>query len=179
MATESLGSERIPVEFRDAIRKEVINQSAKWVIAGVITLITIAAAGWWLYFLPKLTSLVGGVPSGAVVAFDLRNGCPAGWQSFDDSNGRFILGSGKGEGLTLRPFGQPGGEETHKLTVLELPAHTHSYSSYVFSGSKEGKQPAHIKFGGGSVDGETKSTGQNEAFQIIPPYIALRYCVKS
>lgn len=44
-----------------------------------------------------------------------------------DLRGRAPLhsGSSNGPGLTTRPLGQRGGEETHSLTVQEMPSHNH------------------------------------------------------
>lgn len=43
-----------------------------------------------------------------------------------DFRGRVAVGVGTGDGLTLRVLGGKGGEETHTLTVNEMPAHTHT-----------------------------------------------------
>ena len=42
-----------------------------------------------------------------------------------DLRGRFILGSGQGEGLTNRALSSKGGEETHTLTIEQIPQHHH------------------------------------------------------
>jgi microcystin-dependent protein len=43
-----------------------------------------------------------------------------------DLQGRCAVGSGSGTGLTARSLGTSGGEETHQLSVNEMPGHTHS-----------------------------------------------------
>lgn len=40
--------------------------------------------------------------------------------------GRVVVGTGSGAGLSTRTLGQTGGEEAHTLTVGEIPAHSHS-----------------------------------------------------
>lgn len=45
-----------------------------------------------------------------------------------DLRGRFVLGSGKGEGLTERQPMEVGGKEAHALTEAEIPSHSHSVS---------------------------------------------------
>jgi microcystin-dependent protein len=52
-----------------------------------------------------------------------------------DLRGRTIIGTGQGTNMTNRALGDFGGAETHKLTVTEMPAHSHKsidnfYSNY-------------------------------------------------
>lgn len=42
-----------------------------------------------------------------------------------DFRGRTIIGAGTGSGLTARSRGQTVGEETHQLSLLEIPDHVH------------------------------------------------------
>lgn len=43
-----------------------------------------------------------------------------------DMRGRIPIGAGTGSGLTARTLGQSIGEETHQLTISELPSHSHT-----------------------------------------------------
>lgn len=43
-----------------------------------------------------------------------------------DMQGRLLVHSGQGAGLSLYDQGETGGEETHTLTVAELPQHSHT-----------------------------------------------------
>lgn len=45
-----------------------------------------------------------------------------------DLRDRVPIGSGQGPGLTNRPFGSTGGQETVTLTSAQLPAHTHAFN---------------------------------------------------
>ncbi len=81
------------------------------------------------------------IPAGAVIAFDLRSGCPDGWNEFSEGNGKFLIGSGEGKLTNTGPysqkkqgaitplpsieFGLQGGALEHKLTRLEVPNHSH------------------------------------------------------
>ena len=65
-----------------------------------------------------------------------------------DLRGRFALGDGQSNGLSNRELAAAGGAETHKLTVAEMPAHTHKGSgvgsgtgSGTCSGTTEGQGP--------------------------------------
>ena len=46
-----------------------------------------------------------------------------------DLRGRFVLGSGKGSGLTNRTVGDTGGVETVALTEAQMPSHSHDVSA--------------------------------------------------
>lgn len=133
--------EDLSQQLRQAIRQEAFSQVAKGVVAGVIALVIFALAGWWLYFLPMLKGIVGGVPPSAVVAFDdsnlTSNSCPPGWHPFKEALGRSIIGAGSTseapDGMTKDSTGRIligssfrgyGGEEFHQLTPAELPSYS-------------------------------------------------------
>ncbi|WP_338695242.1 hypothetical protein V5279_03845 [Bradyrhizobium sp. 26S5] len=130
----------IPQDTRAAIRKEVIQQTAKWAVSAVVLLIGFALAGWWLYLRPKIVEIIGGVPSSAIVAFDStdldENTCPPGWSPFLLGRGRTLVGAGdpskapekmaadeNGRPLKGYVLRQHGGEQAHQLTPDELPAY--------------------------------------------------------
>lgn len=70
------------------------------------------------------------LPKGSIVAW-FQEEAPYGWvfcngsKGTPDLRGRFIYGYGKDLGSVI---GRTGGEETHKLTINEIPAHKHSIS---------------------------------------------------
>lgn len=137
---------------------------------------------------------VATIPDGAVVAFQssTTQPCPGDdWTIFAGAEGRFIVGAGiPGEaGLTPRRVNETGGEETHTLSLLELPAHNHSltlktaeddfglmkgldvrHKGRVFSDAGTGSHALTTGTNGGDIGG--KATPHNN----MPPYIALYFC---
>lgn len=88
------------------------------------------------------------IPVGAVMAFDLPEGCPDGWTRFEAGSGRMIVGVGKRVGVegsfqlladSNGSVYQTGGAETHKLTENQLPSHSHDLR-YFFSDTVGNKQ---------------------------------------
>ena len=135
------------------------------------------------------------VPSGAVVAFDLPNGCPEGWSAYPEAWARFIVGAvseddlgkipgdfredARGEDLSSRLFGKPGGEEQHKLTKPEMPKHSHSlYESKREQRQDEGGGVFALAGQGNVPPYETTAQGGSEPHNNMPPYVALYYCKK-
>lgn len=132
----------------------------------------------------------GGVPIGAVVPFffaspSVVRECPDGWSPLADVRGRVILGAGghtnrdeSGKKLREYEHADNGGEETHALTVPEMPAHSHVIS-------KGGTDTAILGTAGASwgvrkTNGPETSEleGGGNAHNNMPPYIALYYCKK-
>jgi len=117
--------------------------------------------------------------------------------------GRFPMHFGNGPGLTPRPLGQKAGQENATLTQLQLPSHTHTVTStatttvsvgpgqagafdagdhivagtdiYASTGSpNQALDPATV---GVTVASTANPTGGSQSFQIMNPYLAVRYCV--
>ena len=125
-------------------------------------------------------------PVGAVVAFDLPDGCPTdeGWQDYDKGAGRFIAGMGRhasgdryGNPVEELTLGQVGGHRTHRLTEPELPAHSHKYEFSSGSARRAEGDFTPIEFGAKDRIRLTGSTGKNAPHNNLPPFIALRYCI--
>lgn len=92
--------------------------------------------------------------SGAVLAFDLESGCPAGWTPFREASGRMLIGAVSAEdlksiphgfdkdesrqGLSERPFRLPGGEEKVTLLESQVPAHDHDTIIFRHDGDRRG-----------------------------------------
>lgn len=109
-------------------------------------------------------ALARAVPSGAVIAFDLKE-CPAGWSEYEKAHGRFIRGIDRGD-----PKTDPQGErQPGSLQEDLLKSHTHTH-----------KAPRHYNSGAGGHarakpdgSGTTSATGGAET---RPKNVALLYC---
>ena len=107
-----------------------------------------------------------------------------------DLRGRFILGSGEGDGLTQRDIHTNGGEETHKLTVAEMPSHNHiNNNGNYFHDPNGGSIAGNVNKGGiaAGVDywGNTHPVlhqhqyeGNDAPHNNMPPYYVLTYIIK-
>jgi len=185
-------------QYKSEIRKQAVQQAAKWTLAGALALILFAATGWWLYLQPKIDEYIvsasDSMPAGAVVAFLSTESvtCPGkAWTLYEEAKGRFIVGAGHGDRskLTPRKLGDTGGNENVVLSKDEMPAHNHggatggsSMGNYVewpaghaAAGAFSGNSPFSVV---DHTHGIT-SEGQNQAHDNMPPYIALYFCKKT
>jgi len=188
----------ITQEMRAAIRKEAVQQTAKWAIGAFVALAGFALVGWWFYFEPKVRDYivaVGGVPQGTVVA-SLKecSALPGQWSTFTEGTGRFIVGAGD---ETHRAYGtwdlalpqggvQPvaistyvvlakGGEEKHQLSVAEIPSHSHEYNNESgIDGNRSGQQDATYR----RIGSQTSAVGGDQPHNNLPPFVALYLCRK-
>ncbi len=92
-----------------------------------------------------------------------------------DLRSRFIVGAGVGNNLSNYKLYKKGGEEKHKLTIAEMPAHTHQYS--IASATVQSGTSSDRVFCATTAK-ETGSTGGNQSHDNIPPYYALTYIIK-
>ena len=137
------------------------------------------------------------IPAGIIsIWYGSIGSVPTGWYLCDGSNGtpdlrdRFIIGAG-----STYSVGSTGGSTTRTLTTSEMPSHTHaatvtdpghnhSITATTFGGASGGA--ILVPFGstttGTSTTGITVSnaaTGSGTAFNILNPYYALAYVMKS
>jgi hypothetical protein len=128
---------------------ELKSQIARALAAGVVGgLVAASVAAWGI--VKNWPGLLGLVPTGAITAFPTPCGSNSGWADYKPATGRFIVGAGTAysedrkyhswkqaqpDGTMvdqrLTPYGglDVGGEETHVLTIRELPPHGHSVST--------------------------------------------------
>ena len=96
-----------------------------------------------------------------------------------DLRSRQVVGAGTGNGLSTRTRGETGGEETHTLTINEMPAHTHVQTI------QNGVQNI-AALGGGSTTAadepttttNTGSTGGSQSHNVMDPFLVLNYIIK-
>jgi microcystin-dependent protein len=105
------------------------------------------------------------------------------WSEFDvrlafkvpDLRSRFIVGAGKGPGLSKYALNADGGKEKHKLTIEEMPAHSHGYTTS--SGAyNTGNSGNHCM--ANPVKSQSGTTGGGLPHNNLPPYYALTYIIK-
>ncbi|MBZ9673971.1 DUF3352 domain-containing protein [Mesorhizobium sp. ES1-3] len=169
----------LPTDVRKEIRREAIQQVAKYTVAGVVALIALAGAGWFLYLKDNAPKWVNGVPAGAIMAFDLSDTCPDGWAPFNDVSGRFIVGSGKGTDLTEHVFRNIGGREEQSLTVDQLPPQQITIPSPVYSKTDHYDVPGGPVTAVGIYQNMVSFGGTSKSVPILPPYLPLKYCKKT
>ncbi len=98
------------------------------------------------------------------------NSIPLGWRLCEALKDRFILGAGGNYRV-----GASGGEATHRLTLEEMPAHNHEFSSpWKISDVDRGSGDSSWSLDDVATY-STTSTGGNQPHNNMPPYYALAY----
>lgn len=96
------------------------------------------------------------------------------WEKIE---GKFLLASS-----ATYTLGSTGGNSSHTLTVAEMPSHRHDNLEYLFNGNKislsaSGNTGYNLSWNtSGSSDYSdirTSLTGGGQAFDIMPPYLAI------
>jgi microcystin-dependent protein len=106
-----------------------------------------------------------------------------------DIKGRVVVGTGSGSGLTSRSLGQKNGEETHILTIAEMPSHNHTSDATGGSIGLITSNGANTAFDVDSTPGEPNlyaplkaltinNTGSDNAHNNMQPFIVLTYLIK-
>lgn len=110
-----------------------------------------------------------------------------------DLRGRTAIGMGQGSGQPPYVIGQIGGATQVSLTVANLAPHTHSGGLNIVTAGKgiaprtptagdylyteQTVAPAGPPATVGLVGVTTQSTGSGTPVQIMPPYLAMNYCI--
>eukprot|EP00028_Trichosphaerium_sp_Am-I-7-wt_P006033 CAMPEP_0168537840 /NCGR_PEP_ID=MMETSP0405-20121227/20660_1 /TAXON_ID=498012 /ORGANISM="Trichosphaerium sp, Strain Am-I-7 wt" /LENGTH=204 /DNA_ID=CAMNT_0008566665 /DNA_START=123 /DNA_END=733 /DNA_ORIENTATION=- len=100
--------------------------------------------------------------------------CPEGWVELENSADRFLMGAGSSE------LGELGGEKQHRLTIQEMPSHSHN--PYVTSPRHKGGGISGWVLGnGGPSQGAQQvvnAAGEGKPHNNLPPYVTVKFCVK-
>jgi microcystin-dependent protein/Tfp pilus assembly protein FimT len=117
------------------------------------------------------------VPAGLIAAFNATQ-CPQGWTAFNAAAGRVLLGSGT-LGIDQYAVGNTGGEARHRLTIPEIPSHTHSYLIGSGETSDGIRLPARAQNSASPRRaGTTDAAGGSQPHENRPPYYVVKYCRK-
>lgn len=112
----------------------------------------------------------------AVIGETYGNGDGTTTFNLPDFRGRSPLGGGQGDGLTARAIGDSGGEETHQLTVSEMPEHNHGYNMFnqvvVASSGGSGQYAGYLS------GGVTGSTGGDSAHNTMHPFLGVNFIIR-
>jgi len=135
----------------------------------------------------KLNGL-GMFPVGSIVLWNNSvSTIPDGWRLCDGTSGtpnlsgRFVVGYDAGDG-DYTAVGKTGGEKTHKLTVSEMPSHSHSITMWGGDIADDWKNQnslylTHDKYGYHN-DREFSSVGGDQPHENRPPYYVLCYIMR-
>mgnify|MGYP004624051973 CR=1 FL=1 len=130
----------------------------------------------------ELATAGASLPSGLIAIWKgSTSTIPDGWVLCNGQNGtpdlrnRFVLGAGNSYVV-----GSTGGEETHTLTVSEMPSHTHSFNKSVLEyAADEGGDNGRGYALGSPTTPNIGYTGGSSAHNNMPPYYALCYIMKT
>lgn len=88
---------------------------------------------------------------------------------------RFLLGAGN-----KYEVGAEGGEETHKLTVAEMPSHSHTYNATAWV-EKTGDiiDSGNTEYIDYEINRQTQATGGNNPHNNMPPYLAVYFWLRT
>lgn len=113
-----------------------------------------------------------------------------------DMRGRYAMHVGTGPGLSPRVLGQTGGTESNTMTLADMPLHEHFAFMKGTSSIGNATSPVGNAFGitpankyiNGTIPASqlmergtvvVGNTGGNQSYPIIPPLLAIRYCVQA
>lgn len=167
-------STTVPQEWANLVARDLPTSS----VSGSIVGSTVPAPG----VTPDESLPVGSIViwSGTVASI------PTGWQLCNGTNGtpdlrdKFVVGARQDSGGIAMTnvsgtLTKTGGEAKHTLTIAEMPAHTHTYSTVSWSDRYDGGSwwsPS------GTTSRTTSSTGGGQPHNILPPYYALCFIMK-
>lgn len=145
-------------------------------VLNLIVLLAAAAAtlAGWIGHLPPI---FGQLPTDTVIIVD-DDSCPAGWSPFEPARNRFIVGAG-----SEHAYRSTGGASTVVLEQPHLPPHRHQIETFEWGMSINANGAAQRldmddgpPWNGLSGRLTTTATGQGEAHENLPPFVAMSFC---
>lgn len=183
------------------IRDGAAEDLGKFLFASVVSAAALGAVTAWGAL---KTWVIAEIPAGVVVASTQEcRELKGGWSSFEVAGGRFIIGAGphptapdvnkvyevyKKDGVSSGASVEKsmGGSETHTLTQEEMPKHSHELTLLRAFGdtmqigrSAWSSDNGNITNEANTYTASTNQAGSSKPHSIIPPYIALYYCIKT
>ena len=129
----------------------------------------------------------GTIPVGGIIMWSGSAGAvPDGWALCNGSNGtpnlqgRFVVGYDPSDS-DYSSVGKTGGEKTHRLSVNEMPSHTHDYEYHAYDLAASWKDSSNfyaVNKGNNIKSATTKSSGGGQAHENRPPYYALCFIMR-
>ena len=132
---------------------------------------------------PELYNALGSTFNNAYSATGTRFSTSNGYFRLPDLRGRFIVGYNVSD-TDYGDYGKVGGEKTHRLSIDEMPAHTHGQNLWSEASGdwKSGGRNSHPNSTSHhdrtTAFGKTDSTGGGAAHENRPPYYVLAYIMK-
>lgn len=108
----------------------------------------------------------------AVIGTTFGNGNGSTTFNLPDLRGMFLMGKN-----STRAIGDTGGEETHVLTIPEMPAHTHLFYPLVVKDANNGGANG-LQYGPTQTL-DTSVTGADAAHNNLPPFTVGTFIIKT
>jgi microcystin-dependent protein len=97
-----------------------------------------------------------------------------------DLRGRVAIGAGQGQSLTNRALASKGGEESHMLTLNEMPTHAHNLHAWPRAINGSGSEgDASVLTSATGLTGYIDPVGGGLAHNTMPPYLTLNFIIKT
>lgn len=87
-------------------------------------------------------------------------------------SGKYLRGINQGNGI-----GDMGGQSQVTLGIQNIPEHTHTYTPPTLNIDIEGAGAPDLLAGGIGLPNQTGSTGGGEPFDILPPFMSVRWAI--
>jgi len=137
---------------------------------------TEAPAGWVICDGSALNRVTDGCLFAVIgTAFGVGDGSTT--FNLPDLRGRDVIGQGQQSGGTNFVRAAHGGEETHTLTIAEMPSHVHAQEATLIEGTSV--EPPFDASGPNPLPVNTGSTGGDGAHNNLQPYLVLLPIIKT